>query len=97
MWLTLTDPYVLALKPGTLMANILDRDESQIGNCWKCLTIIAMSMLMHGATEDALKAFQNASDVVKRDTGSVPAWLASRIDVAAAEAAMQKRNVPAAR
>ena len=27
MWLTLTDPDVLALKPGRLMVNILDRDE----------------------------------------------------------------------
>ena len=43
MWLTLTDPDVLALKPGTLMAHILDGDDNHIGNCWKCLTIIGMT------------------------------------------------------
>jgi hypothetical protein len=90
MWLTLTDPHVLALKPGTLVVNILDRDDDQIGNCWKCLTITAMSMLMHGRPVDAVQFFQKAMEVVKRNTGSVPAWLTSRIDIATAEAAKQK-------
>jgi len=89
MWLTLTDPYISALKPGTLMAHILDGDDSQISNCWKCLTITAMTELMHGYPNEALEDFQKAANVVKRDTGSVPAWLTSRLDIAAAEAAKQ--------
>jgi hypothetical protein len=52
MWLTLTDPEILPLKPGTLMVNILDRDENQIVNCWKCLTIAAMTALMHGIPKE---------------------------------------------
>jgi hypothetical protein len=91
MWLMLSDPNILALKPGTLMVNILDRDESQIGNCWKCLTIGAMTKLMHGYPKEAVEDFQKASQLVKRDTGSVPAWLTSRIEIAATEAAMHKR------
>jgi hypothetical protein len=97
MWLTLTDPNISALKPGTLMAHILDFDDStdrnriviQIMNCWKCLTINAMTKLMHGYPKDALEDFQQAANVVERDTGSVPEWLASRLDIAATEAAKQ--------
>lgn len=91
LWLTLTDPQVLALKPGTLMVNILGRDENQIVNCWKCMTIVAMSELMNGHPTDALEDFRKAANLVKRDTGSVPAWLTSRVDVAATEMAKQKR------
>jgi hypothetical protein len=91
MWLMLTDPNVLALKPGTLMGRILDNDETHVGNCWKCLTILGMSDIMHGAPRDALEMFQVAVNVVKRDTGSVPEWLASRVELAAAEAAKQNR------
>jgi hypothetical protein len=89
MWLILTDPNISALKPATLMIHILDADESQISNCWKCLTIIAMTELMHGDPKDAVGDFQRATSVVKRDTGAVPAWLTSRIAMAAAEAAKQ--------
>ncbi len=89
MWLTLTDPNISALKPGTLMVQILDADDSQILNCWKCLTTAAMTDLMHGYPKEALEDFQQAANVVERDTGSVPAWLASRLDIAAAEAAKQ--------
>jgi hypothetical protein len=91
MWLTLTDPDVLALKPGTLMANILDRDDNHIDNCWKCLTIIGMTEIMHGYPREALGDFQKAVKVVERDNGSAPAWLTSRVDFAAAEAAKVKR------
>jgi hypothetical protein len=91
MWLTLTDPNVLALKPGTLMAHILDGDDNHIDNCWKCLTIIGMTELMHGYPREALKDFQKAVNVVKRDTGSVPEWLASRVDLAATEVARENR------
>jgi hypothetical protein len=91
MWLTLTDPQVLDQKPGTLMVNILDRDDKQIGNCWKCLTIIGMTEIMHGYPGDALNHFREAVNVAKRDTGSAPAWLASRVDRAAAEAAKQSQ------
>jgi hypothetical protein len=91
MWLSLTDPGVTALKPGTLMVNILDRDESQIGKCWKCITIIGMSELMNGYAKEAREDLQKAVNLVKRDTGSVPSWLTSRVDVAAAEAAKQNR------
>jgi hypothetical protein len=91
MWLMLTDPNVLAIKPGTLTANILDGDDDQIGNCWKCLTIIGMTELMHGYPRDAVNDFQKAVNVVKRDTGSVPGWLTSRVDIAATEAAKQNR------
>jgi hypothetical protein len=89
VWLALTDPNILALKPGTLMIHILDGDESQISNCWKCFTIIAMSKLMHGYPQEAVEDFQRAANVVKRDTGSVPAWLTSKLDFAAAKAAKQ--------
>jgi hypothetical protein len=51
MWLMLTDPDILALKPGTLMVRILDYDDNHIGNCWKCLTIVGMTELMHGTPE----------------------------------------------
>jgi hypothetical protein len=90
MWLTLTDPDISALKPGTLMMHILEGDESQISNCWKCLTIGAMTELLHGYPKEALEDFQKATNVVERDTGSVPAWLTSRLNFAAAEAA--KKN-----
>jgi hypothetical protein len=91
MWLTLTDPNVSALKPGALMAHILDGDKSQIGNCWKCFTIAAMTKLTQGYPKEAVEDFQRAANVVKRDTGTVPEWLASRLDIAAAEAAKQNR------
>jgi hypothetical protein len=90
-WLTLTDPNVLALKPWTLMVNILDRDDNQIGNCWKCLAIIAMSEVMRGHAREALDDFRKAVNLVKHDTSSVPAWLSSSVDTAAAEAAKQNR------
>jgi hypothetical protein len=90
MWLILTDPDILALKPATLMVRILEYDSNHIGNCWKCLTIMGMSELMHGYPRDALKEFQKAVSVVKRDTGSAPDWLTRRVDLAAAEAAKQK-------
>ena len=32
MWLALTDPNILALKPGNLMVQILDNDPDQINN-----------------------------------------------------------------
>jgi hypothetical protein len=88
MWLTLSDPNVSALKPETLMVRILDGDESQVSNCWKCIVIAAMVELMHGYPKQALEDFQNATNVIKRDGGSVPAWLTSRLDFAA-EAAKQ--------
>jgi len=91
MWLMLTDPGILALKPATLMANILDRDDNQIANCWKCLTIAGMTEIMHGYPRQALAVFQKAVAVVKSDTGSVPAWLTSRVDLAAGDAAEQPR------
>lgn len=90
MWLTLTDPNISKLKPRTLVARILDNDDTQVSNCWKCLTVVAMSELMHGYAKEAVEVFQRATHVVKRDTGSVPAWLTSRLDIAIAEAA--KRN-----
>jgi hypothetical protein len=93
MWLMLTDPDILALKPGTLTVRILSAGgDEQISNCWKCLTIFAMSALMHGYPEDALEDFRRAVDVAKRETGSAPAWLLSRVDIAAAEAAKQNRK-----
>jgi hypothetical protein len=82
MWLTLTDPQILALKPGTLMFKILDSDKIQVNNCWKCFTIMGMSSLMLGYPKVGLAELQIAADVVKRDTGSVPAWLTSRIGIA---------------
>jgi hypothetical protein len=57
VWLALTDPDVLALKPGTLIANILDRDDNHVDNCWKCLTIIGMTEIMHGYAREALVYF----------------------------------------
>jgi hypothetical protein len=90
MWLALTDPDVLALKPGTLMVNILGGDNDQIIMCWKCLTIVGMSYALHGNPSEALKRFQLAVWLVERDIGSAPKWLTHQVDVAAAEAA--KRN-----
>jgi hypothetical protein len=49
-----------------------------------------MAELMHGYPREALKDFQRAMNVVKRDTGSVPRWLTSRVDVAVAEAAKHR-------
>ncbi|GLH76190.1 hypothetical protein SSBR45G_10980 [Bradyrhizobium sp. SSBR45G] len=86
LWLTLTDPNVSALKPGTLMVTILEKNESQIRRCWKCLTIVGISMLMRGQAKDALSALQEAVEVVKQETGAVPAWLPSRVELAEAEA-----------
>ncbi|XUM21675.1 hypothetical protein ACRAVF_31115 [Bradyrhizobium oligotrophicum S58] len=86
LWLTLTDPHVLAFKPGTLMVTILDKNDSQIKKCWKCLTIMGISMLMHEQPKDALSFLQEAVEVAKQETGSVPAWLPSRLEIAAAEA-----------
>jgi nucleotide-binding universal stress UspA family protein len=39
----------------------------------------------------ALAVFQKAVALVKSDTGSVPAWLTSRVDLAAGDAAEQPR------
>jgi hypothetical protein len=89
MWLTLTDPNVLALKPGTLVLRILD-DEKNIFNCWKCFTTIGMSKAMHGYPREALEDLQKAENVVKQDIGSVPEWLRSNIDLVAAEAAKDR-------
>ncbi|WP_257165418.1 hypothetical protein [Bradyrhizobium sp. SRS-191] len=86
LWLTLTDPNVLEFKPGTLMVTILDKNDSQIKKCWKCLTIMGISMLMHEQPKDALSFLQQAVEVAKQETGSVPAWLPSRVEIAAAEA-----------
>jgi hypothetical protein len=91
MWLTLTDPDVSALKPGTLMVHILDGDNKHIDNCWKCLAIVGISEGMHGYPKEALDDFQKAVNVVKRDIGSVPAWLTSSVEVAAAVLAKQNR------
>jgi hypothetical protein len=41
----------------------------------------------------SVEDFQKAADVVKRDTGSVPAWFTSRFDIAAAEAAKKKSPI----
>ena len=71
------------------MVHILDGDDSQIVNCWKCLTIAAMTELIHGYRSEAVEDFQKAANVVKRDTGSVPVWLTSRLDFAAEKAATQ--------
>jgi hypothetical protein len=91
LWLSMTDPNVVAIKPGTLMIHILNSDNSQISNCWKCLTILAMSYGMHDDPKEALRFFQMAVAVVKHDHGSAPAWLMSRVELAAAGAAKQNR------
>ncbi len=91
LWLTLTDPKIMELKPGTLMVTILARQDVQVVNCWKCLTIGAMSALMSGHSAQAVEFLDKAKGVVKRDTGSVPPWLESRAEIAAAEAAKEKR------
>jgi hypothetical protein len=83
MWLALSDPDVMALRPGTLMIRIMNDDGMNIGYCWKCLTIMGMSRLMHGYPKEALEDFRKAINLVKRDRGSVPGWLTSRVDVAA--------------
>ena len=86
MWLTLSDPKVLAIKPGTLMASIVN-DDTNIGNCWKCLTIIGMTAIMHGYADEALADFLQAEEMSKRDTGFAPDWLTERVGMAEAEVA----------
>jgi hypothetical protein len=90
MWLALTDPNISAIKPGTLTINLLNGDDDQTNNCWKCFTIIGMSQLMHGYAKEGLESLQVAVNVVRRDTGSVPEWLTSRVDIAA-QAAKEKQ------
>jgi hypothetical protein len=48
-------------------------------------------MAMHGYPKDGLEYLRKAVNVVKRDTGSVPAWLMSRVDAVAPDAAKQNR------
>jgi hypothetical protein len=91
LWLILTDPNVMAIKPGTLMVSIMGNDNNSIKNCWKCLTILGMSYGINGYPKEALGLLQTAVTLVKHDVGSVPAWLTSRVDIAAAEAAKQNR------
>jgi hypothetical protein len=91
MGLTLTDPNIRTLRPPALLFDILDRDESQIDNCWKCFTIFGMFNLTHGRAKEAVENFRSAANLVQRDTGPVPAWLTSRLDIATAEAAKQNR------
>ena len=71
LWLTLTDPNVTALKPGTLTISVLNGDGINIDNCWKCFTIFGMSKLMLGSPKEALEDFGKAVNLVKRDTGAV--------------------------
>ena len=91
LWLTVTDPNVRALKPGTLLTKILGGDENQSNNCWKCLTIIGMTQADYGFTKEAMGPLIAAAKVAQRDTGSVPPWLKSRIDLVAADAAKSSR------
>ena len=49
----------------------------------------AMFKLTHGHPKEAVEDFQRAANLVKRDTGLMPEWLTSRLDIAAAEAAKQ--------
>jgi hypothetical protein len=88
MWLMLTDPNILSIKPATLMLRIMG-DNLNFSNCWKCMTIAGMSYLMHGYPKDALEGFQRAVALVKRDTGDVPKWLVTRVNLAATETAKQ--------
>jgi hypothetical protein len=83
MWLMLTDPNIMRTKPWSLAFRILDSDMEQINNCWKCLTILGMSGLLAGNMKVGLEGLQAAREVVKRDLGSVPTWLNSRIEIAA--------------
>jgi hypothetical protein len=87
--LTLTDPNITSLKPDTLTLDILGHDQSQVDNCWKCLTIGGMTVLMHGDPKAAVGYFKKAVDVVKRGAGSAPESLTSRMDIAVKEAAKQ--------
>lgn len=86
MWLVLTDPNILPLKPGTLMLKIIGGDDN-IQNWWKCWTIMGMSAAMHEQPKDALEFLQRAAFLVKRGDGSVPKWLKSRVDLVATDAA----------
>ena len=93
LWLTLTYPDFLDQKPATLMVHILDNDSSQVDNCWKCFTIMGISFADHEHVKDGLECLRKAVKVVKRHTGSVPAWLTNRVDVVAAGAAKQKSPI----
>jgi hypothetical protein len=61
LWLTLTDPHVLALKPATLTGKLLGGDDAQFNHCWKCLSIPGMSDLLHGYPKDGLDALHAAA------------------------------------
>jgi hypothetical protein len=84
-----TDPNIKALKPAMLMIHILDRDEKQVGECWKCLAIMGSVDLSYGDAKSGLVKLHDAVDLVNRDTGDVPAWLGSKL-VFAQQAASQK-------
>ena len=87
LWLTLSDPNIRNLKPGTMILRILNGDSRQAANCWKCLTIVGMAEADHGLTKDALVPLEGAVKIVQRETGSVPPWLTSRVELIAADAA----------
>jgi hypothetical protein len=92
MWLALTGPNDSALKPGTMIVRILDGDDVQFGNCWKCLATLGMSELVHGYAQEGLEELREAAKVAKRDIGSVPIWLNSKIGLATSEIG-KKRGV----
>jgi len=69
------------------MIHILDGDANHIGNCWKCLTIMGMTALMHGSLREALEGFLLQSGKLPQS----PGWLASRVDLAATQVAKENR------
>jgi hypothetical protein len=89
LWLSISDPNVEVLKPVTLMTHILNSDEKQVAACWKCLTIMGETDLLHGLAKDAVVDFQKAVNVVIPEVGGVPEWLASRLELAMREAAKE--------
>jgi hypothetical protein len=91
LWLVLSDPNIRTLKPFALTRQILEEDDKQFSNCWKCLVITGMSSADYGLIKEAVPILRDAEILVQRDTGSVPPWLASRIELIGAHAAKANR------
>lgn len=80
---TLVSSAALA-EPITGQASVIDGDTLEIHGQ-------RIRLWAHGYPKQAAAELEIAARNVERDTGSIPPWLTSRIDIATAEAAKQKR------
>lgn len=71
LWLTLTDPNLLALNPFTLTARLM-KDGKQIARCWKCWSIWGQAALMHGEPKAAVEYFETSAKLATEEEGGFP-------------------------